>query len=587
MKPADNIKKFFKNAAISTNPKADQAVFNEVLTAQEKMIEAQPAEFKPSVWRIIMKSRITKFAAAAVIIIAVVLSIIFLDKSTPSAYALEQTLKAYDGIRFVHIKDFKDGESEPKEFWVELDEQEQVKNLRVYIPAWDMPSEGPKIAVWKKDKLQVWIKNNNVLLTIHDKTRGLEMLTLVKQCDPRFVVKELHQLEAEGKVDIKTSEPLLKSEPIVITAKFLPQSNDVGQIVLSVDQNTKLVTRAVLNQMKGFGGYQNSGLLEYSDYNIEVDENVFTLWEVPENVTRIDQTGPEVGLAQAELEDDEIAVELARQFLQALIDKDYDKAGNLCGGIPAKVIQRMGERMSYTKIICIEQPTSRPNNRSKQAISVPCVFEVNKNNEVFALRKNIHVEPVEGKPNIWIVSNDNDDEIAEITVDPTDTTSTFLKNINSKLASLDINKSTADDIISVLGKPLSYRFKNEVFEEDNLPETYVMTYPGYFMVSIHKNQIRSWGSEEIPGYVFSGLIQIGSTLDEVLKVIGPPEKIIEGFRLGAKKFEDNILYKNMNGRKGYCYYGTINKGKKIRMLFRDNKVFSLHEYRTEPIKNIE
>ena len=68
------------------------------------------------------------------------------------------------------------------------DEQEQVKNLRVYLPAWDMPSEGPKIVVWKNDKLQVWIKNNNVLLTMHDKTVGLEMLKLVKQCDPRFVV---------------------------------------------------------------------------------------------------------------------------------------------------------------------------------------------------------------------------------------------------------------------------------------------------------------------------------------------------------------------------------------------------------------
>ena len=75
MKPADNIKKFFRNAAISTNPKADQAVFNEVLTAQEKMIEARAAKSKPSVWRTIMKSSITKLAAAAVIIITVVLGV--------------------------------------------------------------------------------------------------------------------------------------------------------------------------------------------------------------------------------------------------------------------------------------------------------------------------------------------------------------------------------------------------------------------------------------------------------------------------------------------------------------------------------
>ena len=72
-----------------------------------------------------------------------------------------------------------------------------------------------------------------------------------------------------------------------------------------------------------------------------------------------------------------------------------------------------------------------------------------------------------------------------------------------------------------------------------------------------------------------------------MKELGPPAKIVEGVRLGMEKFEDNILYKNINGEKGYCYYGTITKGKKIRIYFRDNKVISLHEYRTEPIKNIE
>ena len=589
MRPAENIEKLVNKLRYQSSDERRKRIFDNVAAVLDDKQKRKPAIIRPNVWRIIMKSRITKLAATAVIVMALVFSMTIMDKSVASAYALEKTIAAYGSLRYVNIKDFKDSESEPKEFWVEFDEQEQVKNFRVYIPAWDMPSEGAKIALWKDDKLQVWIKKNNVLLTIHDKARGLEMLNLVKQCDPRSVVEELYQLEAEGKVEIEISEPTLESEPIVITANYLPQSDYAGgQIVLFIDQLTLLVTRAVINQLKGFGGYQHSGRLEYSDYNIEVDESVFTLWEVPDDVMRIDQTGAEVGLVQGQLSDEEIAIELARQFLQALVDHDYDKAGNLFGGVPAKVMQMMGEKMSYTKVLSIEKPISKPNKRSKRTLSVPCVFEIKKDNEVFAFRKNIGVEPVKGKPNVWIVSFDNDSDSAQITVNHSDTTiSTFLKNINSNLALLDINKATADNVIDVFGKPLSYQFGSDFFEEDNLPELYCMNYPGYFMVMIHENQVRSWGSEEVPGYTFSDSIQIGSTVDEVLRELGPPAKVVEGFKFGGGKFKDNVLYKNMNGRKGYCYYATISKGKRIRMFFMGNKMFSLHEHRTEPLGAIE
>ena len=232
-----------------------------------------------SKWRIIMKSRITKFAAAAVIIIAAVLSLTVWDTS---AYALEQTIKAYEGLRYVHIKDFRKGESEPQEFWMELDKQEQVKRIRAYFPAWFKPAEGPFVSVWSEGKMQVRYKNG-FISTEREDSLSLDMSKFIKECDPRSVVKEvqqleLHQREAEGKIDITTSEPASKSDPIVITVKFPLQNNGVSQIVLFVDQNTKLVTRIIIN---GSGdGYQRS--LEFSDYNVPFDERVFMLEPTPE-----------------------------------------------------------------------------------------------------------------------------------------------------------------------------------------------------------------------------------------------------------------------------------------------------------------
>ena len=56
------------------------------------------------IWRTIMKSPITKLAAAAVIIIAVALSIIFLDKSATPAYAVTDMPELFEQAKVIHIQ---------------------------------------------------------------------------------------------------------------------------------------------------------------------------------------------------------------------------------------------------------------------------------------------------------------------------------------------------------------------------------------------------------------------------------------------------------------------------------------------------
>jgi hypothetical protein len=55
------------------------------------------------IWRMIMKSRITKLAAAAVIIMIAVLVATFLDKSVTLAYAIEDTIEAMGEVETVHM----------------------------------------------------------------------------------------------------------------------------------------------------------------------------------------------------------------------------------------------------------------------------------------------------------------------------------------------------------------------------------------------------------------------------------------------------------------------------------------------------
>ncbi len=101
MKPADNLNEFFKNAAVNTNPKMDEAIFDKVLIAHE---EAKSAFTEPTLRRQIMKSRIAKLAAAAVIIAAVVLGFFeFVKTENKSGVVwaeVAQTVQASRGVIF-------------------------------------------------------------------------------------------------------------------------------------------------------------------------------------------------------------------------------------------------------------------------------------------------------------------------------------------------------------------------------------------------------------------------------------------------------------------------------------------------------
>lgn len=71
-------------------------------------------------FRRFVMNRFTKFAAAAAIIIAVVLSITFLDKSVTPAYAIKQTVEAVKNVRFLHIIMQDDDERIVDERWIEV-----------------------------------------------------------------------------------------------------------------------------------------------------------------------------------------------------------------------------------------------------------------------------------------------------------------------------------------------------------------------------------------------------------------------------------------------------------------------------------
>jgi hypothetical protein len=76
MKPADNIeKRIVEKLHFKADDKMHDRILNEAIKAQEQYKKTKTAKAVPNIWRIIMKSRITKLAAAAVIIVAILAGI--------------------------------------------------------------------------------------------------------------------------------------------------------------------------------------------------------------------------------------------------------------------------------------------------------------------------------------------------------------------------------------------------------------------------------------------------------------------------------------------------------------------------------
>ena len=349
---------------------------------------------------IIMKSPITKLAVAAMIIIAVMVSITVLDKSVAPAYAIEQTIQASHSVRYLHIKDFKSEEDEPKEFWVEFDEQGQVKNARAYIPEWDAPEDGAKEIVWKENKAQVWVTKKNVLATIRDKAVAAHMLKLIEELDPRLAVERLREREKRGWVKIEVEEPSVKTEPITVTATYLPESPTPGKrAVLFVDQATKLVTAIEAYQLKE-NGYQYLGVMEFYDYNQRIAPEMFTLDNLPADIMRVDQITQEVGLAKGNLTDEEIAVKVVREFLKALIARDYATASKLYQGIPVEFLEKQLGKKKFVRIVAIGEPT--PSDRN-DILRVPCKYEIEVDGVKSVVQSHPYVRPVFGQPERWTI----------------------------------------------------------------------------------------------------------------------------------------------------------------------------------------
>jgi hypothetical protein len=349
---------------------------------------------RASVWRTIVTNKWTRIvpAAAAVIAIAVV-AVTMLNKSATKAYALDQTVEANSGLRFIHIR-IEPAGAGLGEAWAQFGEDGQLLRLRMEFPN---SEDGPKVTVWQADKAEVWFKAKNSVAVLREPDILARLPKLMELFDPRVNVAHLYQAQKDGQVTMETDAPADDSGPITLVVTS--QSSADRREVLYVDPCTKLLQRIEKYSLKG-NDYELVSRWDYLDYNQEPDADVFTL-NPPEDVMRVDETTQEIGLAKGDLTDEEITIRVVREFFEALIAKDYAKAGKLCGGLPAdKLKEAFFKNRTIVRIVSIGTPAP-PSDLRRGGLVVPCGIEIEENGVKTGKDFKVGVRPVYSQRDHW------------------------------------------------------------------------------------------------------------------------------------------------------------------------------------------
>jgi len=320
----------------------EDAVFNRIMRLQnEKLKQADTLNRQFKIWRKIMKSKITKLTAAAVIIITVVLSISVFDKSVATASAaqvLQNAIDAVSDLWSVHMKtrmrtlpadnfsliglnyDFV-----PIEMWKRTGENGLVQ-WRVEKPGRVLLMDGqtttmlirPNRGVLRERPLPLGCFDSwsGRLLNVHDLLDN--ELQRAKNNPDREVYLRHQEVEGQDKIILEVEVAANVPEGDYLRNTFITGSDHLK--VYQFDTKTKL--------LEGLQVYVHTDdddvlIFEVTDieYNMEIDDSVFVL-DLPENMNWY---GKPKKLPDNELYENMTPKEAVTAFFQACADENWDE----------------------------------------------------------------------------------------------------------------------------------------------------------------------------------------------------------------------------------------------------------------------
>jgi outer membrane lipoprotein-sorting protein len=321
MRPAENIEKSINRLRVEPRTEISKRNLDDALAAQKKATGS--AYSRPTIWRTIMKSRVSKIAAAAVITIAILTATHFLGnpiESTTWADVVRPILTARTVV-----------------FNVIPAEDESVPNTRVM----NMGTQRVRTELLSPDGKSVQV----IAIIDYDTSRILQLIpeqntaVVIELKDipekPENILEEMRNIITELQDDPEVSvEPLGEKEIEGRIAKGFRATGPDGEVTVWADQQTALPIRVeqTWRQMQ----------FVYTDFqfDVEMDESLFNM-EIPEGYSE-----PAQGELSIEGSTEQDLVKTLRIWAEVILDDVFPR--DLSGRVYVEDVKK--NRKKFVKL---------------------------------------------------------------------------------------------------------------------------------------------------------------------------------------------------------------------------------------------
>ena len=408
MKKEKRIEKFLRKIDVTADAERKSLALEEILKARYENERPISTGTQSILRRLIMNKQIWKIAASLVVAVTVIGIIGIFQNGNQAAYAFEQTLAAMQGKHSFHIQTYSLlSTKKHDEFWAEFDNNGKVLRLKQF-DQWQR-DDNPVVVIWEngiKYQYEYDDEEEMGILLISNKAHHVDEDDL-EDFDPEMIMERIYNQIEKGQAAIEISDSTNAEGNIIVT---VTEKISNRQKILIVDPQTNLVLRMDTYEpyvsdededndeesyVEGIQRYVHG--IEVLEYNQPFDSDVFKA-NFPDDTIIIDQTLREVGMAQGDLSDTDIARELVRQALQAWAADDYNTAGLLFGGAPKEYFMQRIEDKPKGNIV-IEEPQWLPLEPNRPRYKVVChdILGEDEQQHIFI------VTTVAGQPGRWFI----------------------------------------------------------------------------------------------------------------------------------------------------------------------------------------
>ena len=241
MRPADNTHKLFKKLELKASAELDDRVHSEISKALDKSRNA-----RPDLWRIIMKSRITKLTAA-VIVVAIIVGLHVYTGSfvvTTPAFGVSDVIKAMENTQWLHataewIGDVNNVTSETFKRWQKAECLYSIKPYRMIVI-----EQSGKIEFTTSNSIKVYEPKNNTISIASPRYPEENPPTSM----PEVYLRAVSELEKRGaKVQYGDSTYGNRSAKI-IKVEYSTEEGFREKITIIADAETRLAKKMIVYQ---------------------------------------------------------------------------------------------------------------------------------------------------------------------------------------------------------------------------------------------------------------------------------------------------------------------------------------------------